>query len=47
MPDFAGQAIAALAAVETAVIVINAQTGIELNTTRMMRRGRGAGTCAA
>jgi len=37
MPDFAGQSIAALAAVETAVIVINAQTGIELNTTRMMR----------
>src|SRR4030095_14212243 len=37
MPDFAGQSIAALAAVETAVIVINAQNGIELNTTRMMR----------
>src|SRR3954464_4653729 len=37
MPDFAGQSIAALAAAETAVIVINAQNGIELNTTRMMR----------
>src|SRR6187401_3752641 len=37
MPDFAGQSIAALAGVETAVIVINAQNGIELNTTRMMR----------
>ena len=37
MPDFAGQSIAALAAVDLAVIVINAQTGIELNTTRMMR----------
>ena len=37
MPDFAGQSIAALAAVETAVVVINAQTGIELNTARMMR----------
>src|SRR3954468_7630286 len=37
MPDFAGQSIAALAAVETAVIVINAQNGIELNTTRMMK----------
>ena len=37
MPDFAGQSIAALAAVEMAIIVINAQTGIELNTTRMMR----------
>jgi elongation factor G len=37
MPDFAGQSIAALAAVETAVVVLNAQNGIELNTTRMMR----------
>src|ERR1700748_3732712 len=37
MPDFAGQSIAALAGVDLAVIVINAQTGIELNTTRMMR----------
>jgi elongation factor G len=37
MPDFAGQSIAALAAVDLAVIVINAQNGIELNTTRMMR----------
>jgi elongation factor G len=27
MPDFAGQSIAALAAVETAVVVINAQNG--------------------
>jgi len=37
MPDFAGHSIAALAAVDLAVIVINAQTGIELNTSRMMR----------
>jgi elongation factor G len=37
MPDFAGQSIASLAGVELAIIVINAQTGIELNTTRMMR----------
>ncbi len=37
MPDFAGQSIAALAAVDLAVIVINAQNGIELNTSRMMR----------
>ena len=36
-PDFSGQSIEALAAVETAVVVINAQTGIELNTERMMR----------
>src|SRR5258708_21250873 len=37
MPDFAGQSIAALAGVDLAVVVINAQNGIELNTTRMMR----------
>ena len=35
-PDFAGQAIAALAGVDTALVVINAQTGIELMTERMM-----------
>jgi hypothetical protein len=37
LPDFAGQAIAALAGVDTALVVINAQTGIELMTERMMR----------
>ena len=36
-PDFAGQAIGALAAVDTALIVINAQSGIELMTERMMK----------
>ncbi len=36
-PDFSGQALAALAGVDTAVVVINAQTGIELATERMMR----------
>ena len=36
-PDFTGQAIGALAAVETAIIVINAQTGIEFATRRMMK----------
>jgi elongation factor G len=35
-PDFLGQAMTALEAVETAMVVINAQTGIELTTTRMM-----------
>jgi elongation factor G len=45
MPDFAGQSVAALAAVDTAVIVINAQTGIELNTTRMMRAAARRGLC--
>src|SRR5687768_18492141 len=34
MPDFAGQSIAALAAVDTAVIVINAQNGIERSEER-------------
>jgi len=36
-PDFAGQSIGALAAVDTALVVINAQTGIELSTERMMK----------
>ena len=36
-PDFSGQSIAALAGVDTALIVINAQTGIELMTERMMQ----------
>ena len=36
-PDFAGQAIAALEAVDTALVVVNAQTGIELMTERMLR----------
>ena len=35
-PDFIGQAIGALDAVETAAIVVNAQSGIEMITTRMM-----------
>jgi elongation factor G len=36
-PDFAGHALPALAAVETAAIVINAQNGIEMMTTRFMQ----------
>jgi elongation factor G len=35
-PDFIGQAIGALDAVETAAIVVNAQTGVEMITRRMM-----------
>ncbi|MDP2751465.1 MAG: elongation factor G [Rhodocyclaceae bacterium] len=42
-PDFAGQSIAALAGVDTAVVVINAQTGIELSTERMMRAAAARG----
>ncbi|CAG4884489.1 Translation elongation factor G-related protein [Georgfuchsia toluolica] len=36
-PDFSGPALAALAGVDTALVVVNAQTGIELATERMMR----------
>jgi elongation factor G len=35
-PDFIGQSIGALDAVETAAVVVNAQSGIEMITTRMM-----------
>jgi elongation factor G len=35
-PDFIGQSIGALDAVETAAVVIDAQTGIEMITSRMM-----------
>ena len=35
-PDFMGQSMTALEAVETAAVVINAQTGIGMITTRMM-----------
>ena len=42
-PDFAGQAMAALAGVETAVVVINAQTGIEVMTERMMKAAAARG----
>ncbi len=44
-PDFVGQSISALAAVETAAVVINAQTGIELTTVRMMKWAQSRGLC--
>ncbi|MCD2452558.1 elongation factor G [Methylicorpusculum oleiharenae] len=44
-PDFAGQAIAALEAVETVLVVVNAQTGIELMTERMLRWARERKLC--
>lgn len=44
-PDFAGPAIGALAAADTALITINAQTGIELNTERMMKWAGERGLC--
>jgi len=37
LPDFLGHALPALAAVETAAIVINAQNGLEMMTGRFMR----------
>ena len=44
-PDYAGQAIAALAAVDAILLVINAQTGIELMTERMLRWARERQLC--
>ena len=46
-PDFMGQAIGALPAVETAAIVINAQNGIELITHRMMQWAEKRKLCRA
>jgi len=44
-PDFAGQSIGALDAVETAAVVINASAGIELTTRRMMDWARERNLC--
>lgn len=44
-PDFIGQAIGALDAVETAVVVVNAQAGIEMITQRMMDQAGRRGLC--
>jgi elongation factor G len=44
-PDFASQAISALAAVDTALVLINAQTGIELSTERMFTLAGERGLC--
>lgn len=44
-PDFAGLSISALPAVETAAIVINARTGIELTTRRMMNYAQARKLC--
>jgi elongation factor G len=42
-PDFVGQAIGALRAVETAAIVVNAHSGIGVNTRRMFQEAGKAG----
>ncbi len=44
-PDFSGQAISALAGVDTAAVVVNAQSGIELNTVRMMKWAAARNLC--
>jgi elongation factor G len=44
-PDFRGQTLAALDAVETAAVVVNAQHGIEMVTHRMMARARQRRRC--
>jgi elongation factor G len=42
-PDFVGQAIGAMRGVDTAAIVINAQSGIEVNTRRVFMEAKKAG----
>ncbi|BCO25489.1 elongation factor G [Rhodoferax lithotrophicus] len=44
-PDFAGQALGALAGADTALVVISAQTGIELSTERMFHQAGERGLC--
>ncbi len=46
-PDFMGQAMCALDAVETVAVVINAQTGVELTASRMMQWAQGRSLCRA
>lgn len=43
MPDFVGQAISALRGVETAVIVVNAHNGLEVNARKMFEQAGNAG----
>ncbi len=44
-PDFSGQSMGALAAVDTALVVVSAQNGIELATERMFRLAGERGLC--
>jgi elongation factor G len=46
-PDLIGQAIACLPAVETVAVVINAQSGIEVVTRRMMEAAKDRNLCRA
>ena len=45
LPDFVGRAVSVLAAVETAAVVVNASTGVESMTHRMMNEARERGLC--
>ncbi|MHC4994426.1 MAG: GTP-binding protein, partial [Planctomycetota bacterium] len=44
-PDFMGQSISVLPAVETVAVVVNASAGIEMTTRRMMDRARENNLC--
>ncbi len=44
-PDFRGPTLAAMAAVETTAVVVNAQAGIELSTRRLMQRAADRNLC--
>lgn len=44
-PDFLGQSLSALEAVETAALVVSASSGLELMSGRMMDRAAGRGLC--
>ncbi|MDM4767955.1 elongation factor G [Pelomonas sp. SE-A7] len=44
-PDFTGQSLPALEAADTAVVVINAQNGIELMASRLMDTAKARGLC--
>src|SRR5690606_12271026 len=44
-PDFLGQTLSVLAAVETVAVIINAETGIETVTQRMMERAANLRLC--
>lgn len=46
-PDFIGQSMPALEAVDTAVVVIDAQSGVELMVSRMMETAAARGLCRA
>jgi elongation factor G len=45
LPDFVGRAVSVLAAVESAAVIVNAATGVEPMTTRMMSEAQERGLC--